>query len=46
MYFLEHPEEVVPRDALVAHLWGEHTVVVFDESLNFCIRQVRKALGA
>jgi DNA-binding winged helix-turn-helix (wHTH) protein len=41
---LEHEGEVVSREACIAHLWGQHTAVVYDDGLNFCVRQIRAAL--
>jgi DNA-binding winged helix-turn-helix (wHTH) protein/TolB-like protein len=37
--------EVVTREALRRDLWGEETHVDFDRGLNFCIGQIRIALG-
>ena len=37
--------QVVTRDDLAATLWGTVTHVNFDDGLNYCIRQVRAALG-
>jgi DNA-binding winged helix-turn-helix (wHTH) protein/TolB-like protein len=42
---LERPGEVVLRDELRTHLWGGDTFVDFERGLNFCILQVRAALG-
>jgi TolB-like protein/DNA-binding winged helix-turn-helix (wHTH) protein len=42
---LAKPGEVVLRDELRAHLWGNETFVDFERGLNFCILQVRTALG-
>ena len=42
---LARPGEVVLRDELRSHLWGEDTFVDFERGLNFCILQVRGALG-
>ncbi len=39
------PGEVVLREELKAHLWGDDTFVDFERGLNFCILQVRTALG-
>src|SRR6266850_1878921 len=39
------PGELVTREELRAHLWGEETFVDFDRGLNFCVNQVRAALG-
>ena len=36
--------EIVLREDLKAHLWGEDTFVDFERGLNFCILQVRTAL--
>src|SRR4051812_30932330 len=37
--------DVVTRDELRAHLWGEGTHVDFDRGLAYCIGQLRAALG-
>jgi DNA-binding winged helix-turn-helix (wHTH) protein len=42
---LESPGMLVSRDELAAALWGHTTHVNFDDGLNYCIRQVRAALG-
>lgn len=42
---LGRPGEIVLREELRAHLWGEDTFVDFERGLNFCILQVRTALG-
>ena len=42
---LECPGELVPRDRLKSHIWGDDTFVDFERGLNFCILQVRSALG-
>src|SRR5580704_14343505 len=42
---LEHPGEVVTRETLRHAVWGNETFVEFDGSLNFCIAQIRAALG-
>jgi DNA-binding winged helix-turn-helix (wHTH) protein/TolB-like protein/Tfp pilus assembly protein PilF len=39
------PGEVVLRDELREHLWGHDTFVDFERGLNFCVLQVRTALG-
>jgi DNA-binding winged helix-turn-helix (wHTH) protein/tetratricopeptide (TPR) repeat protein len=38
------PGEVVSRRELRETLWGDHTHVDFERSLNFCIAQLRRAL--
>lgn len=37
--------EVVTREEIRLHLWGEETFVDFEHGLNFSIRQIRRALG-
>ncbi len=39
------PGEIVLRDELRSHIWGDETFVDFERGLNFCILQVRTALG-
>ena len=40
-----HPGHLVPRDALKDEIWGPDTHVDFERGLNFCIAQIRSALG-
>src|SRR5258708_112763 len=42
---LEHPGELVTRDALREKLWPAHTFVDFDRSLNKAMTKLRAALG-
>src|SRR6184192_413916 len=44
-YLVARPGEVVTRDALRDAVWGDDTFVDFDRGLNFCIAQIRSALG-
>ena len=37
--------QLVTREELAAELWGPGTHVNFDDGLNYCVRQVRAALG-
>lgn len=37
--------ELVTREELRRHVWGDDTFVDFDQSLNWCIRRIREALG-
>ncbi len=37
--------EIVTREALREALWGSETFVDFDRGLNFCVAQIRSALG-
>ena len=40
-----HAGEVVTRDALRQEVWSNGTFVDFERGLNFCIAQIRSALG-
>ena len=42
---LARPGEMILREELRDHLWGDDTFVDFERGLNFCILQVRAALG-
>jgi DNA-binding winged helix-turn-helix (wHTH) protein/TolB-like protein/tetratricopeptide (TPR) repeat protein len=42
---LARPGDLVFRDDLRKELWGDDTFVDFERGLNFCILQVRAALG-
>jgi len=37
--------QLVTREDLAAAIWGTDTHVNFDDGLNYCIRQIRAALG-
>src|SRR4029079_12367889 len=37
--------ELVTRDDMRLEVWGGDTYVDFDQGLNFCIKQIRSALG-
>jgi len=39
------PGEVVTREEIQSEVWPAGTFVDFEQSLNFCIRQIRAALG-
>ena len=39
------PGELVTRSELHAAIWGATTFVDHDQGLNYCIRQIRRALG-
>ena len=41
---LERPGEIVSREQLRTRVWGDATFVEFDQSLNYCVRQIRLAL--
>jgi DNA-binding winged helix-turn-helix (wHTH) protein/TolB-like protein len=40
-----HAGEVVSREALRQEIWADGTFVDFERGLNFCIAQIRSALG-
>jgi DNA-binding winged helix-turn-helix (wHTH) protein/TolB-like protein len=42
---LEHADTVVSREELQAAVWGDGTFVDFERGLNFCMTQIRAALG-
>lgn len=41
---LERAGQIVSREHLRNHVWGNATFVEFDQGLNYCIRQIRLAL--
>ena len=42
---LKQPGEIVTRETLRQAVWGSGTFVDFDRGLNFCVAQIRSALG-
>ncbi len=42
---LEHPGQVVTREALQKRLWPANTFVDFEQSLNAAVKRLRAALG-
>lgn len=42
---LESAGDIVSREHLHAQIWDKSTFVEFDQGLNYCIRQIRVALG-
>ena len=42
---VSRPGQVVTREALQREVWGDGTHVDFERGLNFCVAQVRSALG-
>ena len=42
---VEHPGEIVTREALCQRLWPENTFVEFDQSLGTAVTKLRQALG-
>ena len=45
IYLVTRAGEMVTRAELQNQLWGDDTFVDSDHGLNFCIRQIRRALG-
>jgi len=39
------PGDVITREEIQAEVWPAGTFVDFEQSLNFCVRQIRSALG-
>lgn len=37
--------QIVTRDEIRQHVWGGDTFVDYDQGLNYCIREIRAALG-
>ena len=42
---IEHAGDLVTREELRHTLWGDDTFVDFDRGLNYCVSQIRVALG-
>jgi eukaryotic-like serine/threonine-protein kinase len=42
---VRHSGEVLTRDEIRERIWQDDTFVDFEQGLNFCIRQIRDALG-
>jgi DNA-binding winged helix-turn-helix (wHTH) protein/TolB-like protein len=42
---LAKPGEIVTREEIRQAVWGNETTVDFDRNVNFCIAQIRSALG-
>jgi DNA-binding winged helix-turn-helix (wHTH) protein len=40
-----HAGQIVTREEIKEHLWGEETYVDFEQGMNQCIRQIRTVLG-
>lgn len=45
LLLLEQPGKVVTREEIQSCLWGNNTFVDFDRGINFCVNQIRGALG-
>jgi TolB-like protein/Tfp pilus assembly protein PilF len=44
-FLLNHRGSLVTREQIRLAIWGEETFVDFEQGLNFCIRQIRRALN-
>jgi TolB-like protein len=42
---LSRPGELVTREEIRGHLWGEETFVDYEQGIAYCVREVRRALG-
>jgi Tol biopolymer transport system component/DNA-binding winged helix-turn-helix (wHTH) protein len=42
---IQHAAEIVSRDEIRSHVWGDEVYVDSAQNINFCIRQIRAALG-
>jgi TolB-like protein/DNA-binding winged helix-turn-helix (wHTH) protein len=45
VFLVEHAGQLVTREEIQQQIWGDTTYVDFDKGLNFCIKQIREALG-
>ena len=43
-YFISRAPSIVNRDELGEHIWGDGVHVDMDQSLNYCVRQIRQVL--
>jgi cholera toxin transcriptional activator len=41
----QRPGQIVTREEIQRSLWAENTFVDFERGINFCINQIRAALG-
>src|SRR5205823_639232 len=44
-FLVARAAQVVTRDEICQHVWGGQTFVDYEQGLNYCIRQIRAALG-
>jgi DNA-binding winged helix-turn-helix (wHTH) protein len=42
---LASPGSIVTREELRTELWGNDTLIDFDQGLNYCVKEIRAALG-
>ena len=45
LMFVERAGQVVTREEIRGRLWTDDTFVDFQRSINFCVNQIRAALG-
>jgi TolB-like protein/DNA-binding winged helix-turn-helix (wHTH) protein/tetratricopeptide (TPR) repeat protein len=43
-FLIDRAPEIVSREALADHIWGDGVHVDIEQSLNYCIRQIRQVL--
>jgi len=43
-FLIDRAPEIVSREALADHIWGDGVHVEIEQSLNYCIRQIRQVL--
>jgi DNA-binding winged helix-turn-helix (wHTH) protein len=44
-FLVSRAGQVVTRQEICRHVWGRETFVDYEQGLNYCIRQIRAALG-
>lgn len=44
-FLVTHAGQMVTRDEICRHVWRGETFVDYEQGLNYCIRQIRAALG-
>jgi TolB-like protein/tetratricopeptide (TPR) repeat protein len=44
-FLVAHAGQTVTREEIRRHVWGGDTFVDYEQGLNYCIRQIRAALG-
>lgn len=44
-FLIDHAGEAVTREEIRDEIWGRDSYVDHDQSINYCIRQIRQALG-
>ena len=44
-FLIDRAPSVVTKEQLAEHVWGDGVHVELDQSINYCIRQIRQVLG-